>query len=211
VKRDGGDIVFLDTPGHEAFTAMRARGAKITDIIVLVVAADDGAMPQTKEAINHGRAANIPIVVAINKMDKANADPDRVKRELAELDLAPEEWGGDTLLGEISAKTGAGVDDLLGLILLQAEMLELSGNPNRNARGSVVEAELDKSRGPVATVLIQNGTLKPGDQFVCGEHFGRVRAMLDSRGRKMSPQAPRSPLFCMGFPAFPWPGMSSLL
>jgi translation initiation factor IF-2 len=135
VKRASGDIVFLDTPGHEAFTAMRARGAKITDIIVLVVAADDGAMPQTKEAINHGRAADIPIVVAINKMDKANADPDRVKRELAELDLAPEEWGGDTLLGEISAKTGEGVDDLLQLILLQAEMLELAGNPDREARG----------------------------------------------------------------------------
>jgi len=206
VKREGGDIVFLDTPGHEAFTAMRARGAKITDIIVLVVAADDGAMPQTKEAINHGRAANIPIVVAINKMDKANADPDRVKRELAELDLAPEEWGGDTLLGEISAKTGAGVDDLLQLILLQAEMLELSGNPNREARGSVVEAELDKSRGPVATVLIQNGTLKPGDQFVCGEHFGRVRAMLDSRGQKMTSAGPSVPVVLYGISGVPMAG-----
>ncbi len=206
VKRDGGDIVFLDTPGHEAFTAMRARGAKITDIIVLVVAADDGAMPQTKEAINHGRAANIPIVVAINKMDKANADPDRVKRELAELDLAPEEWGGDTLLGEISAKTGDGVDDLLGLILLQAEMLELSGNPNRDARGSVVEAELDKSRGPVATVLIQNGTLKQGDQFVCGEHFGRVRAMLDSRGQKMTSAGPSVPVVLYGISGVPMAG-----
>lgn len=206
VKRKGGDIVFLDTPGHEAFTAMRARGAKITDIIVLVVAADDGAMPQTKEAINHGRAANIPIVVAINKMDKANADPDRVKRELAELDLAPEEWGGDTLLGEISAKTGAGVDDLLGLILLQAEMLELSGNPDREARGSVVEAELDKSRGPVATVLIQNGTLKQGDQFVCGEHFGRVRAMLDSRGQKMTSAGPSAPVVLYGISGVPMAG-----
>jgi translation initiation factor IF-2 len=206
VKREGGDIVFLDTPGHEAFTAMRARGAKITDIIVLVVAADDGAMPQTKEAINHGRAANIPIVVAINKMDKANADPDRVKRELAELDLAPEEWGGDTLLGEISAKTGAGVDDLLQLILLQSEMLELSGNPDREARGSVVEAELDKSRGPVATVLIQNGTLKPGDQFVCGEHFGRVRAMLDSRGRKMESAGPSVPVVLYGISGVPMAG-----
>jgi len=206
VKRDGGDIVFLDTPGHEAFTAMRARGAKITDIIVLVVAADDGAMPQTKEAINHGRAAGIPIVVAINKMDKANADPDRVKRELAELDLAPEEWGGDTLLGEISAKTGEGVDDLLGLILLQAEMLELSGNPDREARGSVVEAELDKSRGPVATVLIQNGTLNQGDQFVCGEHFGRVRAMLDSRGRKMSSAGPSVPVVLYGISGVPMAG-----
>ncbi len=206
VKREGGDIVFLDTPGHEAFTAMRARGAKITDIIVLVVAADDGAMPQTKEAINHGRAADIPIVVAINKMDKPNADPERVKRELAELDLAPEEWGGETLLGEISAKTGQGVDDLLGLILLQAEMLELTGNPDREARGSVVEAELDKSRGPVATVLIQNGTLKPGDQFVCGEHFGRVRAMLDSRGRRMKSAGPSVPAVIYGISGVPMAG-----
>lgn len=206
VKREAGDIVFLDTPGHEAFTAMRARGAKITDIIILVVAADDGAMPQTKEAINHGRAAGIPIIVAINKMDKANADPERVKRELAELDLAPEEWGGDTLLGEISAKTGEGVDDLLGLILLQSEMLELSGNPGREARGSVVEAELDKSRGPVATVLIQNGTLHPGDQFVCGEHFGRVRAMLDSRGRKMTTAGPSTPVVLYGISGVPMAG-----
>ena len=206
VKRKGGDIVFLDTPGHEAFTAMRARGAKITDIIVLVVAADDGAMPQTKEAINHGRAAGIPIVVAINKMDKPNADPDRVKRELAELDLAPEEWGGDTLLGEISAKTGEGVDDLLGLILLQAEILELSGNPHKEARGSVVEAELDKSRGPVATVLIQNGTLEQGDQFVCGEHFGRVRAMLDSRGGKMISAGPSVPVVLYGISGVPMAG-----
>ena len=206
VKRKAGDIVFLDTPGHEAFTAMRARGAKITDIIVLVVAADDGAMPQTKEAINHGRAANIPIVVAINKMDKANADPDRVKRELAELDLAPEEWGGETLLGEISAKTGDGIDNLLGLIQLQSEMLELSGNPGREARGSVVEAELDKSRGPVATVLIQNGTLHQGDQFVCGEHFGRVRAMLDSRGRKMKIAGPSVPVVLYGISGVPMAG-----
>ncbi len=206
VQREEGDIVFLDTPGHEAFTAMRARGAKITDIIVLVVAADDGAMPQTKEAINHGRAAGIPIVVAINKMDKPNADPDRVKRELAELDLTPEEWGGDTLSGEISAKTGDGVDDLLGLILLQAEMLELAGNPNREARGSVVEAELDKSRGPVATVLIQNGTLNQGDQFVCGEHYGRVRAMLDSRGRKMESAGPSVPVVLYGISGVPMAG-----
>ena len=206
VKRKAGDIVFLDTPGHEAFTAMRARGAKITDIIVLVVAADDGAMPQTKEAINHARAANIPIVVAINKMDKPNADPDRVKRELAELDLAPEEWGGETLLGQISAKTGEGVDDLLGLILLQAEMLELKGNPGREARGSVVEAELDKSRGPVATVLIQNGTLHQGDQFVCGAHFGRVRAMLDNRGRKMAEAGPSVPVVLYGISGVPMAG-----
>ena len=206
VKREAGDIVFLDTPGHEAFTAMRARGAKITDIIVLVVAADDGTMPQTKEAINHARAAGIPIVVAINKMDKPNADPDKAKRELAELNLSPEEWGGDTLLGEISAKTGEGVDDLLGLILLQTEMLELSGNPTREARGSVVEAELDKSRGPVATVLIQNGTLHQGDQFVCGEHFGRVRAMMDSRGRKMEAAGPSVPVVLYGISGVPMAG-----
>ncbi len=206
VKREAGDIVFLDTPGHEAFTAMRARGAKITDIIVLVVAADDGIMPQTKEAVNHARAAGIPIVVAINKMDKPNADPDRVKRELAELNLAPEEWGGDTLLGQISAKTGEGIDDLLGLILLQTEMLELSGNPDKEARGSVVEAELDKSRGPVATVLIQNGTLHQGDQFVCGEHFGRVRAMLDSRGRKISVAGPSVPVVLHGISGVPMAG-----
>ncbi|MBW2709413.1 MAG: translation initiation factor IF-2, partial [Deltaproteobacteria bacterium] len=206
VKRETGDIVFLDTPGHEAFTAMRARGAKITDIIILVVAADDGAMPQTKEAINHGRAAGIPIIVAINKMDKADADPERVKRELAELDLAPEEWGGDTLLAEISAKTGEGIDSLMGLILLQAEMLELSGNPDREARGSVVEAELDKSRGPVATVLIQNGTLNNGDQFVCGEHFGRVRAMSDSRGRKITTAGPSTPVVLYGISGVPMAG-----
>ena len=206
VKHEAGDIVFLDTPGHEAFTAMRARGAKITDIIVLVVAADDGIMPQTKEAVNHARAAGIPIVVAINKMDKPNADPDRVKRELAELDLAPEEWGGDTLLGQISAKTGEGIDDLLGLILLQTEMLELSGNPDKEARGSVVEAELDKSRGPVATVLIQNGTLHQGDQFVCGEHFGRVRAMLDSRGRKIGMAGPSVPVVLHGISGVPMAG-----
>ena len=206
VKTEGGDVVFLDTPGHEAFTAMRARGAKVTDIIVLVVAADDGAMPQTKEAINHARAANIPIVVAVNKIDKPNADPDKVKRELAELDLAPEEWGGETLLGHISAKTGEGIDDLLGLILLQAEMLELQGNPHRKARGTVIEAELDKSRGPVATVLIKNGTLKQSGQFVCGDHYGRVRAMLDHRGRKMKIAGPSVPVKLYGISGVPMAG-----
>jgi len=206
VKTDGGDIVFLDTPGHEAFTAMRARGAKVTDIIVLVVAADDGAMPQTKEAINHGRAAGIPIVVAVNKMDKPDADPDKVKRELAELDLAPEEWGGETLWAYISAKTGQGIEDLLGLILLQAEMLELKGNPDRDARGTVIEAELDKSRGPVATVLIKNGSLKQGDPFVCGDHYGRVRAMLDHRGRKMKVAGPSVPVKLYGISGVPMAG-----
>lgn len=206
VKTVRGDIVFLDTPGHEAFTAMRARGAKVTDIIVLVVAADDGAMPQTKEAINHARAANIPIVVAVNKIDKPEADPEKVKRELAELDLAPEEWGGETLLGNVSAKTGEGVEDLLGLILLQTEMLELQGNPNREARGTVIEAELDKSRGPVATVLIKNGSLNPGCQFVCGDYYGRVRAMLDHRGRMMKNAGPSVPVKLYGISGVPMAG-----
>ena len=206
VKIAGGNIVFLDTPGHEAFTAMRARGAKVTDIIVLVVAADDGAMPQTKEAINHARAANIPIVVAVNKIDKPEADPEKVKRELAELDLAPEEWGGETLLGHVSAKTGEGVEELLSLILLQSEMLELKGNPNRDARGTVIEAELDKSRGPVATVLIKNGSLNQGSQFVCGDHFGRVRAMLDHRGKMMKSAGPSVPVKLYGISGVPMAG-----
>jgi len=206
VKTEKGDIVFLDTPGHEAFTAMRARGAKVTDLIVLVVAADDGVMPQTKEAINHARAADIPIVVAINKIDKPDADPERVKRELAELDLAPEEWGGETIFGEISAKTGEGVDDLLGLILLQSEMLELRGNPNKPARGTIIEARLDKSRGPVATVLIKTGNLKQGDYFICGEHYGRVRAMTNHRGKKFQAAGPSFPVEIYGISGVPMAG-----
>lgn len=206
VKTEGGAIVFLDTPGHEAFTAMRARGAKVTDIIVLVVAADDGIMPQTKEAVNHARAAGIPLVVAVNKIDKPDANPEKVKRELAELDLAPEEWGGDTLMGYISAKTGEGIDALLGLLLLQAEMLELKGNPAKEARGTIIEAELDKSKGPVATVLIKNGMLHNGDQFVCGDHYGRVRAMLDHRGRKMKSAGPSVPVELYGISGVPMAG-----
>jgi translation initiation factor IF-2 len=206
VKTDGGDIVFLDTPGHEAFTAMRARGAKVTDLIVLVVAADDGVMPQTKEAINHARAADIPIVVAVNKIDKADADPEKVRRELAELDLVPEDWGGDTLYGLISAKTGEGVDDLMGLILLQSEMLELKGNPKREARGTVVEAELDRSKGPVATVLIKTGTLHQGDQFVCGGYYGKVRAMLDHRGNRIEQATPSVPVKLYGISGVPMAG-----
>ncbi len=206
VKADAGDIVFLDTPGHEAFTAMRARGAKVTDLIVLVVAADDGVMPQTREAINHARAADIPIVVAINKMDKPEANPEKVKRELAELDLVPEEWGGDTIFGYISAKTGEGVDELLSLILLQAEMLELKGNPKKPARGTVIEAKLDKSRGPVATVLIKNGTLHQGDYFICGQHYGRVRAMLDHRGKRMAAAGPSIPVEIYGISGVPMAG-----
>lgn len=206
VNTERGDVVFLDTPGHEAFTAMRARGAKVTDLVVLVVAADDGVMPQTREAVNHARAASIPIVVAINKIDKHGADPDRVRREMADLGLTPEEWGGDTLFASISAKTGQGVDDLLSLLLLQAEMLELRGNPTLRATGSVVEAELDKAKGPVATVLIKNGTLRQGDQFVCGEYFGRVRAMLDHLGRRLDTAGPSTPVKLYGISGVPMAG-----
>ena len=206
VESDGGDIVFLDTPGHEAFTAMRARGAKVTDLIVLVVAADDGTMPQTREAINHARAANIPIVVAINKIDKANANPEKVRRELAELDLSPEEWGGETLFGEISAKMGEGVDELLSLILLQAEMLEVTGNPDKPARGTIIEARLDKSKGPSATVLVRNGTLRQGDHFVCGEHYGRVRAVFNQLGKKLKSAAPSVPVEIYGISGVPLAG-----
>jgi len=206
VNTEGGDIVFLDTPGHEAFTAMRARGAKVTDIIILVVAADDGVMPQTKEAINHARAADIPIVVAINKIDKPDADPEKVKRDLSAVGIATEDWGGETIFGHVSAKTGEGVDDLLSLILLQAEVLELKGNPNKPARGSVVEAKLDKSKGSVATVLIKTGSLRPGDHFVCGEHYGRVRAMLNHRGKKMVSAGPSMPVEIYGISGVPMAG-----
>ena len=206
VKADEGDIVFLDTPGHEAFTAMRARGASVTDLIILVVAADDGVMPQTKEAINHARAANIPILVAINKIDKADANPEKVIRELADLDLAPEDWGGETIFGQVSAKTGDGIDELLGLILLQSEMLELKGNPSKTARGSVVEAKLDRSKGPVATVLIRNGTLNQGEFFICGEHYGRVRAMHNHKGKKLLSGGPSVPVEVYGISGVPMAG-----
>jgi len=206
VNTDSGDVVFLDTPGHEAFTAMRARGAKVTDLIVLVVAADDGVMPQTREAINHARAADIPIVVAINKIDKPNANPEKVKRELAELDLVPEEWGGETLFAHVSAKTGEGVDELLNLILLQAEMMELKGNPKKPARGTIIEARLDKTRGPVATVLIKNGTLRQGDHFICGQHYGRVRAMLNHKGKRMTAAGPSTPVEIYGISGVPMAG-----
>ncbi|MFZ7111067.1 MAG: translation initiation factor IF-2 [Desulfatiglandales bacterium] len=206
VEREGGDIVFLDTPGHEAFTAMRARGAKVTDIIVLVVGADDGVMPQTREAVNHARAANIPIIVAVNKIDKPEANPDKVRRELAELGLTPEAWGGETIFGNISAKTGEGVDELLELILLQSEMLELKANPNKPARGTVIEAKLDKNRGPLATVLIKSGTLNQGDYFICGEHFGHLRAMLNSRGQRMKSAGPSRPVELYGISGVPMAG-----
>ncbi len=206
VNTDAGDIVFLDTPGHEAFTAMRARGAKVTDLIILVVAADDGVMPQTKEAVNHAKAANIPIVVAVNKIDKAEVDLDKVKRELADLGLSPEDWGGDTIYGYVSAKTGEGIDELLSMISLQSEMLELKGNPNKAARGSIVEAKLDKSKGAAATVLISNGTLKKGDFFVCGEYYGRVRAMVNHRGRVMKSVGPSMPAEIYGINGVPMAG-----
>ncbi len=206
VKTDGGDIVFLDTPGHEAFTAMRARGAKVTDIIVLVVAADDGVMPQTVEAVNHARAAKIPIIVAINKIDKPEANIDKVRRGLAELDLVPEAWGGDTIFGHISAKTGEGVDELLELILLQSEILELKENPDKRARGTVIEAKLDRSRGPIATVLIKRGTLNQGDYFFCGEHYGKLRAMLNHRGRRLKSAGPSVPVEIYGISGVPMAG-----
>lgn len=206
VKTKRGDIVFLDTPGHAAFTAMRARGAQVTDLVVLVVAADDGVMEQTREAINHSRAAGVPILVAVNKIDKETANPDRVLRELSELGLQPEEWGGDTVVGMVSAKTGRGLDDLLELIALQAEILELKANPDKPARGHVVEAKLDKGRGPVATVLVQEGTLHQGDVFVCGVFSGRVRALFNDQGRKIKEAGPSMPVEIQGFEGVPEAG-----
>jgi len=206
VHTSHGDLVFLDTPGHEAFTAMRARGAKVTDLIVLVVAADDGVMEQTIEAIDHAKAANIPIVVAVNKIDKANADPEKVRRELSKYGFLSEEWGGDTLFSEISAKTGRGVDELLDSILLQSEILESKANYNKHARGVIIEARLDKNRGPFATVLIRDGTLNQGDFFVCGENYGRVRAMLNDRGQKIKSATPSMPVEIYGISDVPMAG-----
>ncbi len=206
VKLDAGLVVFLDTPGHEAFTAMRARGAQVTDLVVLVVAADDGVMQQTVEAINHAQAAGIQILVAINKIDKENADPDRVKRELAERGLNPEEWGGDTTMVEVSATQKTGLDELLELILLQAELMELKANPDKKSRGRVVEARLDRGKGPLATVLVQEGTLRAGDPFVCGTFYGRVRAMLDERGSKVAEAPPSMPVEVHGISGVPLAG-----
>ncbi|MFZ5994280.1 MAG: translation initiation factor IF-2 [Thermodesulfobacteriota bacterium] len=206
VNIDGRDIVFLDTPGHEAFTAMRARGAKVTDVVVLVVAADDGVMEQTKEAVNHARAAEVPIIVAINKIDKPEANPDRVKRELAELGLLPEDWGGQAIFAEVSAKQKKGIKELLELILLQAEILELKASPKRSARGRIIEAKIDKGRGPVATVLIQKGTLKQGDPFVCGQFFGKVRAMFDDNGTRVVAAGPSMPVLVQGLSGIPMAG-----
>ncbi|BBD07918.1 translation initiation factor IF-2 [Desulfovibrio ferrophilus] len=201
-----GKIVFLDTPGHEAFTAMRARGAKVTDLVILVVAADDGVMDQTREAISHSKAAGVPIIVAVNKIDKEGADPDRVMRELADHDLVPEDWGGQTIFCNVSAKTGENLDTLLELVLLQAEVLELKANPDKPAVGHIVEARLDKGRGPVATVLIEAGTLNQGDCFVCGVQSGKVRAMQNDQGRKVKTVGPATPVEVQGFEGVPLAG-----
>ena len=206
VKTDRGSIAFLDTPGHEAFTAMRARGARVTDIVVLVVAADDGVMPQTVEAINHARAANVPMIVAVNKIDKPGADPDRTKRALVERGLTPEEWGGDTIFVNVSAKQAVGIDQLLEMILLQAEVMELKANPNKLARGHVVEAKIDSGRGPVATLLVSEGTLHAGDAVVCGVHHGKIRAMLDDRGQPIQAAGPSIPVEILGLAGVPMAG-----
>jgi translation initiation factor IF-2 len=203
VKLEHGEVVFLDTPGHEAFTAMRARGAKVTDIVILVVAADDGVMQQTVEAINHAKAAQVPIIVAINKIDKPNANLERVKRELAEHGLMSGEWGGDVTMVEVSAKKRIGIEELLEMVLLQAEMMELKANPVKTARGHVIEAKLDKGRGPVATILIQEGTLKAGDVYVCGVHSGRVRSMFNDRGQRLEQALPSVPVEVVGFSGVP--------
>lgn len=196
-------ICFLDTPGHEAFTSMRARGAQVTDIAILVVAADDGVMPQTIEAINHAKAANVPIIVAINKMDKPTANVDRIKQELVENSLVPEDWGGDTITVPVSAKNRVGIEELLEMILLVAEMQELKANPNRNAVGTIVEAQLDKGKGPLATVLVQKGTLQVGDIVVSGSSFGRVRAMLDDKGKRVKKAGPSMPVVILGLSEVP--------
>ncbi len=206
VSTSKGPITFLDTPGHEAFTAMRSRGAQVTDLVVLVVAADDGVMPQTLEAINHSRASEVPIIVAVNKIDKAGAEPDRVMRELAESGLAPEDWGGETIFVQVSAKEKTGIDDLLEMILLQAEMLEIKANADKLAYGHVVEAKLDSGRGPVATVLVKEGTLKNGDPVVCGIHHGKVRAMLSDMGQPVGEAGPSVPVEVLGLSGVPMAG-----
>ncbi len=203
VVTDKGQIVFLDTPGHEAFTEMRSRGAKITDLVILVVAADDGVMPQTVEAINHAKVAEVPIIVTINKIDKPEADPERVQRELADVGLVPEDWGGDTIFVQVSAKENRGIEDLLEMVLLQAEILELKANPDRLAQGHVVESKLDAGRGPVATVLVKQGTLKIHDSVVCGIHYGKVRALLNDRGKQVKSAGPSMPVEIIGLSGVP--------
>ena len=206
VEYEGKKITFLDTPGHEAFTAMRARGANVTDIAILVVAADDGIMPQTIESINHAKAAGVSIIVAINKMDKEGADPDRVKQQLTEQSLVVEEWGGDVIAVPVSAKTGMGIDELLENILLVAEVKELKANPDRLARGTVVEARLDKGKGPVATLLVQNGTLKSGDVIIAGTSVGRIRTMTNDKGRSIKEAGPSTPVEITGLGEVPSAG-----
>ena len=203
VSVDGEKITFLDTPGHEAFTAMRMRGANATDIAILVVAADDGVMPQTVEAINHAKAAGVEIIVAINKIDKPSANIERVKQELSEYELIPEDWGGSTIFVPVSAHTGEGIDNLLEMILLTAEVAELKANPNRRARGLVIEAELDKGKGPVATILVQKGTLRVGDFIAAGACSGKVRAMIDDKGRKVKEAGPSTPVEILGLSDVP--------
>ncbi len=206
VTAQGREITFLDTPGHAAFTSMRARGAQVTDVAILVVAADDGIMPQTIEAINHAKAANVPLIVAVNKMDKPTANPDRILQQLTEHELVPEDWGGDTIVCLISAKQGTGIDNLLEMVLLTADMQELKANPNRLAKGTVIEAKLDRGRGPVATVLVQNGTLNHGDIVIAGTAVGRVRAMTDEKGRRMETAGPSVPVEIVGLAEVPGAG-----
>ena len=206
VDVNGKKVTFLDTPGHEAFTAMRARGAQVTDIVIIVVAADDGVMPQTKEAIDHAKAAGVPIVVAVNKIDKEGADPERIKGEMSEYGLLPEDWGGDTVYCEISAKKGIGIEELLETLIVVAELADLKANPNRYAYGSVVEGKLDKGRGPVATLLVENGTLRAGDPIVVGTAFGRVRQMLDDRGKIIKEALPATPVEITGLNEVPIAG-----
>jgi translation initiation factor IF-2 len=208
VEVGGRKISFVDTPGHEAFTSMRARGAKVTDIVVLVVAADEGVMPQTVEALNHAKAAGVPIIVAVNKVDRPEANVDRVKQQLTEHGLIPEDYGGDTIVVPVSARTREGIDRLLEMILLQADVMELKANPDRAARGTVVESQLDRGRGPVATVLIQEGTLHTGDAFVCGTSYGRVRAMLNHLGQRVVEASPSTPVEIFGLSSVPEPGTS---
>ncbi len=206
VELDKGTIIFIDTPGHEAFTTMRARGAKVTDIVVLVIAADDGIMPQTIEAIDHAKAAKVPIIVAINKIDKPNANPEKIRQTLTEYELVPEDWGGDTLYAEISAKQRTGIEELLEIIILQAEMLELQSNPNKSAKGTVIEAKLDKSKGPVATILVQEGTLKVGETFIAGAHYGKTRVLINDAGKAISQAGPSTPVQVLGLSGVPEAG-----
>ena len=211
VKLKGSTITFLDTPGHEAFTAMRARGAQVTDIVVLVVAADDGIKPQTLEAIHHANAGGVPLLVAINKIDKPDAKPDEVQKQLADQGLLPEEWGGQTIYTKVSAKEGQGIDHLLEMILLQAEVMELKANPNVGARGVIIESHLDKGRGPVATLMIQKGQLKVGDPFIAGNYFGKVRAMVNDQGKEIQQASLSTPVEVIGLPEVPAPGDSFLV